>query len=43
MSVDDGLTIYSQIQKIALIYNIFITPIDIITIWDMSPHTVLTT
>ena len=43
ISVDDGLTIYSQLQKNALIYNIFITPIDKISIWDMSPNTVPTT
>ena len=42
-SVDDGLTIYSQLQKNALIYNIFINPIDKISIWDMSPNTVPTT
>ena len=42
-SVDDGLTIYSQLQKNALIYNIFINPIDKIDIWDMSPNTVPTT
>lgn len=43
MSVEDGLTIYSQLQKNALIYNIFISPIDKIVIWDMSPNTVPTT
>lgn len=43
VSVDDGLTLYVQLQKNALIYNIFITPIDKITIWDMSPNTVPTT
>lgn len=43
VSVDDGLTIYSQLQKNALIYNIFLTPIDEITIWDMDPNSVPTT
>ncbi len=43
VTVDDGLTLYAQLQKNALIYNIFITPIDKILIWDMSPNTVPTT
>lgn len=43
VSVEDGLTLYSQLQKNALIYNIFITPIDKIDIWDMAPNTVPTT
>ncbi len=34
---DDALTLYSQIQKNAIVYNIFLTPIDKITIWDHSP------
>lgn len=41
--VDDALTIYSQLQKNANIYNIFITPIDRITIWDHSPLSIPTT
>ena len=43
LSVEDGLTLYSQLQKNALIYNIFITPIDKIKIWDMAPDSVPTT
>ena len=41
--VDDALTIYSQLQKNASIYSIFLTPIDRITIWDHSPTTLPTT
>ena len=40
---DDALTLYSQIQKNAIVYNIFLTPIDKITIWDHSPTSVPTT
>ena len=40
---DDALTIYSQLQRNALIYNIFITPIDMVNIWYMAPTTVPTT
>ena len=41
--VDDALTIYSQLQKNANIYNIFMTPIDKISIWDHSPSSLPTT
>ena len=41
--VDDALTIYSQLQKNANIYNIFMTPIDRISIWDHSPMSIPTT
>ena len=40
---EEALTIYSQLQKNAIIYNIFITPIDKITIWDHSPTSIPTT
>ena len=40
---EDALTIYFQMQKYAIIYNIFITPIDKITIWDHSPTSIPTT
>ena len=42
-TVNDALSIYSQIQKNALIYNIFVTPIDDVSIWDYSPTSVPTT
>ena len=42
-TVNDALSIYSQIQKNALIYNIFVTPIDDVGIWDYSPTSVPTT
>ena len=41
--VNNALTIYSQLQKNASIYSIFLTPIDRITIWDHSPTTLPTT
>ena len=41
--VDDALTIYSQLQKNANIYNIFMTPIHRISIWDHSPLSLPTT
>ena len=34
---DDALSLYSSLQKHALIHNIFITPIDQVTMWDLSP------
>ena len=37
---DDALTLYSQIQKNAIVYNIFLNPIDKTTIWDHSPSSV---
>ncbi len=37
---DDALTLYTQLQKNASIYNILIAPIDTITIWDLDPDTV---
>ena len=40
---DGALTLYAQIQKNAIVYNIFLTPIDKITIWDHSPTSVPTT
>ena len=42
-NVNDALSIYSQIQKNALIYNIFVTPIDHVKIWDYAPNSVPTT
>ena len=41
--VDDALTIYSQLQKNANIYNIFMTPIHRISLWDHSPSSIPTT
>ena len=41
--VNDALSLYSQIQKNALIYNIFVSPIDDVKIWDYSPNTAPTT
>ena len=41
--VNDALSLYSQMQKNALIYNIFVTPIDDIKIWDYAPNSVPTT
>ena len=42
-NVNNAISIYSQIQKNVLIYNIFITPIDDVKIWDYAPNTVPTT
>ena len=39
-SEDDALSLYSSLQKHALINNIFITPIDKVTIWDLTPGSV---
>ena len=40
---DDALSLYTTLQKSALLYNIFVTPIDKITKWDLSPNSVPTT
>ena len=37
LTEEDGLSLYNQIQKNALIYNIMLTPIDQISIWDADP------
>ena len=37
--VDDGLSLYSMLQRNALVYNIFITDIEDITTWNMDPGT----
>ena len=43
LTEDDTLSLYSSLQKHALIYNIFITPIDQVAIWDLAPGSVPTT
>ena len=40
---EDALTFYATLQKQALTYNIFITPIDKVQRWDQSPGSIPTT
>ena len=35
--VNDGLSLYSQLQRNALVYNIFISEIENIELWHMDP------
>ena len=41
--IDDGLSLYSQLQHNAVVYNIFVTEIEDISIWNMEPGTNPTT
>ena len=38
VSEDNGLTLYSQVQHNARIYNIMVTDIEDVTVWNMAPE-----